>query len=101
MLSKINIICNELSKDNWLRLASCIDNGFVGTGQTFSVERKKGYYFLNTNKCDDVSMIRVFCSIGEQGIDKIDRIAGDTESWEEIQKGTYSNIEKFLNELQT
>lgn len=101
MLSKINTICSELSTEKWLRLAVRIDNGFFGNEKTFTVERINDHYYLNTNKCDDVSIVRVFCSIGEKGIDKIDRLSGDTESWQEIQKATYNNIEKFLNEIQT
>jgi hypothetical protein len=51
--AKLPVICSDLSYDDWRRLAGHIDNGFFGSEKTFSVERKNGYYYLNTNKCDD------------------------------------------------
>jgi len=95
------VICSALSPDDWIRLAGRIDNGFFGSEKTFSAERKNGYYYLNTNKCDDVSMIRVYCQIGVKGIDKIERLSEDTDGWQEIHPNTYRNVEKFLNGLQS
>ena len=96
MKFKGNIICSSLSTNEWIRLAGCIDNGFFKSEKTFSVVRKNGYYYLNTNKCDDVSIVRVYCKIGE-GIDKIERLAGDTDEWQEIHTETYKNIENVLS----
>lgn len=93
-----SIICSDLSLGTWIRLAGHIDNGFFGTEKTFSAERKNGYYLLNTNKCDDVSMVRVYCKIGVAGIDKIEILGEDTEGWQEIHLNTYKRLEKFLNE---
>lgn len=70
-----SVICSALSSDDWRRLAGHIDNGFFGSEKTFSAKRKNGYYYLNTNTCDDVSMFRVYCQIGVAGIDKIERLA--------------------------
>ena len=95
------VICSALSSDDWRRLAGRIDNGFFGSEKTFSAERKNGYYYLNTNACDDVSMVRVYCQIGVAGIDKIERLGGDTEGWQEIHPNTYKNIEKFLNGMRS
>ena len=96
-LSQTSVICSALSSDEWRRLAGHIDNGFFGSEKTFSAERKNGYYYLNTNKCDDVSMVRVYCQIGVEGIDKIERLGEDTDSWQEIHLNTYKRVEKFLN----
>ena len=95
------VICSALSSDDWRRLAGHIDNGFFGSEKTFSAERKNGYYYLNTNKCDDVSMVRVYCQIGVVGIDKIERLGEDTEGWQEIHPTTYKNVEKFLNGMRS
>lgn len=100
-LSQIAVICSALSFDDWRRLAGHIDNGFFGSEKTFSAERKNGYYYLNTNKCDDVSMIRVYCQIGVEGIEKIERLGGDTEGWQEIRSYTYKSVEKFLNGIRS
>jgi hypothetical protein len=96
-LQQCNVVGSALSSDDWRRLAGHIDNGFFGSEKTFSAERKNGYYYLNTNKCDDVSMVRVYCKIGVAGIDKIERLGEDTEGWQEIHSNTYKNVEKFLN----
>ena len=96
-LQQCNVICSALSSDDWRRLAGHIDNGFFGSEKTFSAERKNGYYYLNTNVCDDVSMVRVYCKIGVAGIDKIERLGEDTEGWQEIHPNTYKSVEKFLN----
>ena len=96
-LQQCNVICSALSSDDWRRLAGHIDNGFFGSEKTFSAERKNGYYYLNTNVFDDVSMVRVYCKIGVAGIDKIERLGEDTEGWQEIHPNTYKSVEKFLN----
>ncbi len=92
-----DVICSALSSDDWRRLAGHIDNGFFGSEKPFSAERKNGYYYLNTNKCDDVSIVRVYCKIGVAGIAKIERLGEDTEGWQEIHPNTYKSVEKFLN----
>jgi hypothetical protein len=94
--AKLPVICSDLSYDDWRRLAGHIDNGFFGSEKTFSVERKNGYYYLNTNKCDDVSMVRVYCQIGVQGIDKIERFGEDTNGWQEIHQKTYESVERKM-----
>lgn len=94
-----HVICSELSCDDLRRLAGHIDNGFFGSEKTFSAERKNGYYYLNTNKCDDVSIVRVYCQIGVEGIDKIERLGEDTDGWQEIHSNTYKSVCNFLNDL--
>jgi len=94
------VICSDLSPNSWRRLAGRIDNGFFDSEETFSAVRKNGYYYLNTNRCDDVSMVKVHCKIGVKEIDKIERLGEDTDGWQEIQPNTYKSVEKFLNELQ-
>ncbi len=94
------VICSALSSDEWLRLGGYIDTGFFGSEKTFSAERKNGYYYLNTNKYDDVSMVRVYCQTGVEGIDKIERFGEDTDGWQEIYPNTYKSVEKFLNSMQ-
>jgi hypothetical protein len=100
-LHKHSVICSDLSSDEWRRLAGRIDNDFFYSKDTFSVERGNGYYFLNTNKCDNSSFIMVFCEIGIPGISKIERLGDDTEGWQEIYPNTYLSVEKFLNEVQS
>lgn len=91
-----HVICSTLSSDDWIKLAGHIDNGFFGSEKTFSAERKSGYYYLSTNKYDDVSMIRVYCQIGVEGIDKIERIGEDTDGWQEIHPNTYKRLIAIL-----
>lgn len=99
LLQQHIVVCSALSTEDWRRLAIQIDNSFTGSEKTFSAERKIGYYFLSTNKCDDASFIRVYCEVWKSGIDKITILGEHTESWEEIHPNTYSNVEKFLNGL--
>ena len=94
------VICSKLSSEDWIRLAGRIDTGFFGAEKTFSIERKNGYYLLHTNKCDDVSIVRVYCNIGVPGIDKIERIAGDTDGWQEVRPNTYKIVSEFLAQTQ-
>ena len=89
--------CDNLSSDEWIRVAGFIDNGFLGSEKTFSATRMSGYFYLITNKCDSVSMVRVYCQIGVEGIERIERLGDDTEGWEEIHSNTYKKIENFLN----
>ena len=98
-LQQHSVVCSALSTENWRKLALQIDNSFAGSEKTFSAERKIGYYYLSTNKCDDASFIRVYCEVGKSGIDKITILGEHTESWQEIHPNTYSNVEKFLNGL--
>ena len=98
---KTDVICSAFSSDDWRRLAGHIDNGFFGSEKTFMAERKNGYYYLNTNVCDDVSMVRVYCKIGVAGIDKIERLGEDTEGWQEVHPNIYKSVEKFLNAMQS
>ena len=94
------ICISDLSTYEWMRLAGQIDNGFFGSEKTFTVERKSGhYYLLCTNKCDDVSIIKVYCKVGSRVIDKIERIAEDTEGWQEIYPSSYERVDWFLSNL--
>lgn len=95
------VICCDLSSDDWRRLAGHIDNGFFNSEKTFAAKRKNGYYYLTTNKCDDVSLVKVYCEIGVAGIDKIERLGEDTEGWQEIKPKTYKSVEKFLTGIQS
>ena len=87
------------SKKDFYTIAKIIDNNFNGKEDSFTCERKKGYYYLNTNKCDDCSIIRIFCKIGNINIEKIERIGSDTVSYQEIHKETYLKIEKYIQSL--
>ena len=97
---KEQIICSELTRLQWLQLASIIDNGFIGTEKHFLAERRNGYYYLETNKCDEVSLIRVYCKIGVSGIDKITRLGSDTEGWKEVHPETYKSMANYLRTLE-
>ncbi len=88
------VACSELTQEQWRRLASRIDNEFTGSEKTFTAERKNGYYFLTTNKCDWASFIKVYTN--GIGIDKITILGNHTDGWDEIQKGTYKGVGKFL-----
>lgn len=100
-LCQTRVICSDLTSDDLRRLAGHIDTGFFASEETFSAERKIGYYYLSTNKCDDVSIVKVYCQIGVEGIFKIERIGEDTEGWQEIHPSTYKSVEKFLNGMQS
>ena len=99
--NNLKIICSTFSSDEWRRLAGCIDNGFLGSEKTFSVERKAGHYYLSANRCDDVSIIRVYCQIGVHGINKIERLGEDTDGWEDIHPSTRESVKKFLNGIKS
>ncbi len=90
-----DIVCSTLTQEQWRILATRIDNNYIGSEKTFTAERKNGYYYLTTNKCDNASMIKVFTNV--VGIYKITILGEHTEGWEEIQKGTYENVKRSLN----
>ncbi len=46
-----------LNKDDLFQMAKIIDTGFIGKENTFTAERKTGYWLLLTNQCDDVSLL--------------------------------------------
>ena len=81
------------------KLYIIIDNNFIGSEETFTAERKNGYYYLTTNKCDDCSCIRVFCEPRNINIDSIDRIANDTDGYEKIHKETALKVKKYVQSL--
>ena len=87
------------SKKDFFEIAKIIDNNFIGSEETFTAERKNGYYYLTTNKCDDCSCIRVFCEIGSINIDSIDRIGSDTNAYQEIHKETALKVKKYVQSL--
>jgi len=90
-----DVVCSAFAQEQWRRLATKIDNGFIGSEKTFTVERKNGYYYLNTNRCDDAGFIKVFTN--GTGIDKITILGEHTDGWQEIHKGTYENVKRSLN----
>lgn len=94
-----SVICSALSTDEWRRLAGRIDTGFFDSDETFTAERKNGYYYLNTNRCDDVLLVKVYFTSGKSGIDKITALGEYTEGWSELHKETYKSVENFLNSL--
>ncbi len=87
------------SKKDFFEIAKIIDNNFIGSEETFTAERKNGYYYLTTNKCDDCSCIRVFCEPISINIDNIDRIADDTDGYEKIHKETALKVKKYVQSL--
>ena len=93
------IICSDLSKEDWRRLAGRIDSTFFESEKTFQVDRLNGYYYLTTNACDDASLIKVYCQVNKQGIEKIERLGEDTDGWQEVHANTYNNVENFLKEI--
>ncbi len=90
-----NVVCSAFTQEQWRRLATQIDNEYIGSGNTFKAERKNGYYYLTTNRCDGASIIKVFTN--GIGIPKIMILGEHTEGWEEIQKGTYEDVKRSLN----
>ena len=89
------VVCSAFTQEQWRILATRIDNDYIGSEKTFTAERKNGYYYLTTNKCDSASIIKVFTN--GTGIDKITILGEHTEGWDEIQNGTYGNIKRSLN----
>lgn len=87
------------SKKDFFEIAKIIDNNFIGSEETFTAERKNGYYYLTTNKCDDCSCVRVFCEPRSINIDSIDRIGSDTNSYEQIHKETALKVKKYVQSL--
>lgn len=80
----------NLTKEKLFEIAKLIDNGFSNNKESFTVEEKRGYIFLSTNKCDDVSCIRIKKN-------RIEIICSDTNGWEEIRTATYIRINDLLN----
>jgi len=89
------------SKNDFYNIAKIIDNNFIGSEETFTTERKKGYYYLTTNKCDDCSFVKIFSQIGNINIDKIERLGSDTDGFEEIYPKTYDNVKKYIKSIIT
>ena len=85
-------LLHSITDKDFFSIAKIIDNCFIGTFDTFSCAYINGKYYLTTNRCDEASCIRIY----DDG--KIERIAGDTDGYEEIQKTTYENIFKWLLE---
>ena len=89
---------NEMTTLMWVRILTYVSNGFIGKEDTLSFKREKDYYYIHTGLCDDVSIVKVYCKIGEKGITKIERLGDDPDGWKEVHQETYNNIEKFLKE---
>lgn len=98
-LEKIGFDYYVFSKKDFFEMAKIIDSNFIGSEETFTAERKTGYYYLTTNKCDDCSCIRVFCEPRSINIDSIDRIANDTDGYEKIHKETALKVKKYVQSL--
>lgn len=92
---------NEMTTLMWVRILTYVDNGFTASEGSLSFKREKDYYYIHTGLCDDVSIVKVYCKIGEKGISKIERLSADTDGWKEVYQETYDNIEKFLKEKMT
>ena len=89
-----DVVCDTFTKEQWRKLASKIDNEFIGSEKTFTVARKNGYYYLSTNKCDYAGFIKVYTN--GVGIDKITILAEYTDGWDEIREKTYDNVKRSL-----
>lgn len=87
----------QISKDNLLAIAKLIDNEYLASNETFSAERKLGYYYLSTNKCDYASFIKVYTDpIVPNKINRI-LVNGDyTDGWQDITDFTKERINKYL-----
>lgn len=99
MKIKTNAIFSDLSTDELLRFAGKIDNGYYAAEDSFLCTRTFGKYLIHTDRCDDLSFIRVYCEVGKPGIDKIERLGEDTDGWKEVHPDTYKTCEDYLNQI--
>jgi len=99
---KIKFQTSNLSKKEWQRLASFIDNDFFNDFENFTFDRKIGYNKLNTNRCDSCSFVKVYST--NVGISKIEVLSQGNEEWDgdwrEILPSTYNKISEYLLNLQ-
>jgi len=98
IVMQTDVIISELSEKELLRVAGRIDNTYFSARKSFTSERKSGYYYLSTNRCDESSFIKIFCDIGVPSIQKIEILGSYTDGWDEVHPNTYKRVESFLNE---
>lgn len=88
---------NRLDKDALFAIAKIIDNNFIGSEKTFTANKLMGRIHLTTNKCDWVSLINVFHN--NTIVTSIQRVADDTDGWQEIHYRTAEKIIQWYNTL--
>lgn len=80
----------NFKKEDFYEIAKIIDNDFIGSLDTFSYDFNNEYYLLNTNKCDNASVIKIYSN------GAILIIADDEYGYREIHFDTYKNIIEYI-----
>lgn len=76
-------------------VAKIIDNDFIGSLDSFSVKSiGNGFLYLDTNKCDSCSEVRVKFAGDE--IDLIERLGPNTDGWQQIHEKTMERVTEFI-----
>jgi len=84
------------TREDWFNIGKTISNEFIEAEKTFSYHRYAGYNFLDTNRCDETPLIRVYNDFYK--ISKI-QVCGDyTDGWQDIQPNTMERIIQYLNQ---
>lgn len=83
-----------MKKELLYEIAKIIDNDFIGSEETFTCDFIDGYYYLNTNKCDWCSIVRVYFDGNK--ITKITRLCDDTDGWQEIHENTMARVKNII-----
>lgn len=90
----------DFKNENWFRIAMIIDNEFGGTQNSFMFNnnRTHKFFYLDSNKCDYSSLIKVYYGDGGQII-SITRIAEDTDGWKNIYPQTMERVNQYISTL--
>lgn len=84
----------KFTREIWFKIGCIITNDFPLAKDSFKVDRKIGYHYLNTNKCDESPLIRIYNDFYE--IHKIEVNGDYTGGWQEIQPETKRKIEQYF-----
>lgn len=87
-----------LTKENWFDIAFIIDGNFGGSQYTFSARKMSGYYYLDSNKCDMSSLIKVNYD-PDFNLTSIFRLGDDTDGYKPIHVQTMERVKKYLETL--
>lgn len=86
----------NLQTSNFYEIAKIIDNSFYGKGNTFSAYENNDVITLNTNQCDDCSIVKMRLV---DGVFIIRRIGPDTDGWEQVTRDIEDRVKGYLLSL--
>lgn len=89
---------SSLTQQQWLQVAKCVDNGFIGSEKTFTAYQsvQTDRFILTTNVCDDCSIVLVNHDLGV--LKSIDVIDEDSDR-RPVQPETFNRIINYLKTI--